>query len=69
MSDTTQKIEDHHEAKYPGDLPVGWICPVCGAGNSPYNNTCSCKRTWNIPIVTCNSEPDHIINTPQTPIC
>lgn len=21
----------------------GWICPVCGRGNSPFTNTCPCK--------------------------
>lgn len=21
----------------------GWICPVCGRGNSPFNQTCGCK--------------------------
>jgi len=31
----------------------GWICPVCGRGNSPYTSTCSCQQ-WN-QGVTCTS--------------
>ncbi len=27
----------------------GWICPVCGRGNSPSTPTCPCKPTdWNL---------------------
>lgn len=22
---------------------LGWVCPVCGRGNSPFNSTCPCK--------------------------
>jgi hypothetical protein len=22
---------------------IGWICPVCGAGNAPWNQTCLCR--------------------------
>ncbi len=31
--------------EYPGVQQgmVGWICPICGAGNSPFNNRCGCK--------------------------
>ena len=28
----------------------GWICPVCGRGNSPNNSYCTC-RGWTYPIV------------------
>jgi len=27
----------------------GWICPVCGRGNSPFTDTCPCKPiNWNL---------------------
>ena len=28
----------------------GWICPVCGRGNSPNNSYCTC-RGWTYPVV------------------
>lgn len=24
---------------------TGWVCPVCGKGNAPWNLSCSCKQT------------------------
>jgi len=43
----------------------GWICPVCGRGNSPFTSTCPCK-----PLdikITCSStyekSLDHYYNT------
>jgi hypothetical protein len=34
--------------KEPVETPVqqvGWKCPVCGAGNSPWNMTCPCSTS------------------------
>lgn len=27
----------------------GWVCPVCGRGNSPFTTTCPCKPiSWEL---------------------
>lgn len=31
---------EHHS----GTPQRGWICPVCGRGNAPWNPTCDCER-------------------------
>ena len=24
-------------------VQYGWVCPICGRGNSPFTSTCPCK--------------------------
>lgn len=31
---------------------VGWICPICGRGLSPFTSVCPCKG-WNNWEITC----------------
>ena len=33
----------------------GWICPICGRGNSPFTSTCPCKPWIQKTDITCNS--------------
>jgi len=37
----------------------GWICPVCGRGNSPFTPTCPCK-TWEL---TCGPQWKYTYST------
>ena len=34
--------------KVPPGGTVGWICPVCGAGMSPYATRCTCRDKFEI---------------------
>ena len=43
-------IEEHKDIALGG--PVGWICPVCGRGQSPYSTYCPC-RGWQTHEITC----------------
>ena len=33
---------------------IGWVCPVCGRGNSPFSSVCPCKGFTQYQI-TCQS--------------
>ena len=45
------KFETGEESKPEGGM-VGWICPVCGRGLSPFTYVCPCKA-WPKMEVTC----------------
>lgn len=39
----------------------GWICPVCGRGNSPFTSTCPCQPIkWD---VTCGPQWKYVYTT------
>ena len=35
---------------------IGWICPVCGRGLSPFTAVCPCKNDGKGWEITCKSE-------------
>ncbi len=41
------------ESQLPTGGLMGWICPVCGRGNSPYTSFCPCMG-WPEYKVTCD---------------
>lgn len=30
--------------------PVGWVCPICGRGVSPYTQVCDCTPSYTIRV-------------------
>ena len=36
---------------------MGWICPVCGRGLSPYTDSCPCVVNWEITCGTGTATP------------
>ena len=36
-----------NEPNKPGGM-VGWTCPVCGRGLSPFTTVCPCKDKWEV---------------------
>jgi len=48
-------IKAHKELVYPSESTggmIGWICPICGRGLSPFTSYCPCKG-WPKMEVTC----------------
>ena len=49
--ETTTAVEQNNHAIF---YNYGWICPVCGRGNSPFTSTCPCKPWMQNVDITCN---------------
>lgn len=48
----TQTVESKSETINAPKM-VGWICPICGRGVSPYTTVCPCKEYGKVWVVTC----------------
>lgn len=49
--ETTTAVEQNNHAIF---YNYGWICPICGRGNSPFTPTCPCKSWIQNLEITCN---------------
>lgn len=48
---TTATIKEISKRNFLGGM-IGWVCPVCGRGLSPFTSVCPCKNDYKIDI-TC----------------
>jgi hypothetical protein len=51
-----EKLNREFAAAPSGGL-MGWICPVCGRGLSPYTSSCPCAVKWEITCGTGTAIP------------
>ena len=43
---TTTTADIKYKPTTPEYMQIGWICPVCGRGLSPFTLICPCKDKW-----------------------
>ncbi len=47
------------------NIQYGWVCPLCGKANAPWNRDCSCANA--IPKFVPNRIYDPVLNAPCSP--
>lgn len=48
---SNQEIDNCLSCKPKINGMTGWVCPVCGRGNSPFSSSCPCKPFPQWPVI------------------
>lgn len=53
---TAEHLQGNEQSKTALPMIVGWVCPICGRGLSPFINVCPCKNDGKGWEITCKTK-------------